>query len=67
MKFDVVLGNPPYQNPKTKTYKLWIKFLEISKDLSNHHVLMVTPTLLWRATNHIQDLRSSLDSILYSV
>lgn len=46
MKFDVVVGNPPYQNPgKSKGQKLWYKFIfknyELLKD--GGYLAMVTP------------------------
>jgi len=47
MKFDVILGNPPYQNPgKSKGQKLWYKFIFKSFDLLEEggHLAMVTPT-----------------------
>ncbi len=46
MKFDVVVGNPPYQETKETSYKLWNKFLikanELTKD--NGYISMVLPT-----------------------
>jgi len=47
MKFDVVVGNPPYQRNTSKTHKLWVEFLKTSFDLSNRYVCYVTPTLLF--------------------
>ena len=46
MKFDVIVGNPPYQRNTSKTHKLWVEFLKSSFDLSNQYVVYVTPTLL---------------------
>ena len=37
MKFDVVVGNPPYLKGK------WIEFLKQATELSKEHVLMVSP------------------------
>jgi hypothetical protein len=37
MKFDVVVGNPPYLKGK------WVEFLKQSAELSKKHVLMVSP------------------------
>lgn len=47
MKFDVIVGNPPYQNPgKSKGQKLWYKFIfrchELVKD--GGYLTMVTPS-----------------------
>ena len=44
MKFDVVVGNPPYQkqNSKAKRWTLWEEFVKKSKSLADT-VIMVTP------------------------
>ena len=60
MKFDVVLGNPPYQQPNTKTHKLWIRFLQISKDLSNQYILMITPSLIWKPSSKLEKLKEDI-------
>lgn len=47
MKFDVIIGNPPYQNPgKSKGQKLWYKFIFKSNDLlkKDGYLAMITPT-----------------------
>ncbi len=43
MKFDLVIGNPPFQNTHgAKRWTQWLKFVELSKEISNT-VAMVTP------------------------
>ena len=45
-KFDVIIGNPPYQNPgKSKGEKLWYRFIRKSVDLLNDdgYLAFVTP------------------------
>jgi site-specific DNA-methyltransferase (adenine-specific) len=43
MKFDVVVGNPPYQDSTAKKVKLWFGFLEKALSLSKATVALVTP------------------------
>jgi len=49
MKFDVIVGNPPYQRSTSKAYKLWIDFLKKANDLTkdNSYIAFITPSLLW--------------------
>jgi hypothetical protein len=50
MKFDVVIGNPPYQDSSAKSSKLWIDFtLKILTELDPAFVGFVTPAS-WRST-----------------
>jgi len=44
MKFDVVVGNPPYDEQGTaKNKKLWAKFIEFAIDLTPEYIAFVTP------------------------
>jgi hypothetical protein len=45
MKFDIVVGNPPYQNGNKSSDKLWLHFASQAFDLvkQNGYVAMVTP------------------------
>jgi hypothetical protein len=51
MKFDVVVGNPPYQSTAdgSKRKKMWVKIAEKSIDIANF-VAFVTPTA-WQKDN----------------
>lgn len=46
MKFDLVIGNPPYQSIEATTKKLWPKFVERANSLveNDGYVAMVTPS-----------------------
>ena len=46
MKFDVIVGNPPYQSTEAVGKKLWPAFVELSNRLCKPHgyVCMVTPS-----------------------
>jgi hypothetical protein len=61
MKFDVVIGNPPYQNDSSKSQanKLWYKFIELGYDISKQYVAMITPD----AWTHPESSRSKYKKI----
>lgn len=42
MKFDVVVGNPPYQDGKNNNF--YQEFVRKALELSNNHVAMITPS-----------------------
>lgn len=52
-KFDVIVANPPYQDPKNKRSPLWQKFVKKSLDLleDNGHMAMIHPSA-WRKPEH---------------
>jgi len=54
MRFDVIAGNPPYLKGK------WIEFLKRSIELSNKHVLMISPD----GTNNFSTRSDKLISFL---
>ena len=45
MKFDVIIGNPPFNAPGSKpgANHLWPQFVKMSCELSNRYTLLVTP------------------------
>ena len=57
MKFDIVVGNPPYQDPTNDKKMLWNAFMDKSVDLLNPdgHLAMVTPATWLRATTNIHN------------
>jgi hypothetical protein len=43
MKFDVIVGNPPYQDNRSKTAKLWFEFTKKSIALDPSYIAYITP------------------------
>ena len=62
MKFDVVIGNPPYQHPTNKSMKLWTLFSIKALELSNAHTLMVTPSV-WLEKPKVRAFKYFTDAI----
>ena len=57
MKFDVVVGNPPYQNPNNDKKMLWNEFMDKSLDVCNDngYIAMVTPATWLTASTNIHN------------
>lgn len=62
MKFDVVVGNPPYRAPKDGDYSLWARFVDISADnlKEDGYLAMITPTGWMSPTADIRKGRRSV-------
>lgn len=61
MKFDVVVGNPPYQAGNNKGNKLWIKFINKSLKLSDNLCYVVPMSLMTSESKQISDIRKMLN------
>ena len=53
MKFDVIIGNPPYQRPTAKRFKLWPEFLSQALSMSKNYVCFVTPDVFVSGRNKL--------------
>jgi len=54
-KFDCIVGNPPYQNPKNGTRNLWPYFVELGIKIlkPKGYLAFITPTTWMRPSNDI--------------
>lgn len=57
MKFDVVLGNPPYQDPNNDKRMLWNQIVDKAVEVTadNGYIAMVTPTTWLTAKTNIHN------------
>jgi hypothetical protein len=57
MKFDVVVGNPPYQDPDNDKKMLWNSFLDKSQKVckADGYIAMITPATWIRAKTNIHN------------
>jgi hypothetical protein len=67
MKFDVVIGNPPYQdsNNNAKNVKLWTKFTFKAIELSKQYIAFVTPNNAIKDNTFGTKFREKLNNIGY--
>ena len=64
MKFDVVLGNPPYNAHSKMVAVLWPKFINAALDCEPEHLLMVVPiSLLKSQSKKMQQVRGRLNKL----
>jgi len=66
MKFDVIIGNPPYQDSsqKAKNNKLWHRFVDRSLSLIKPHgtISLITPSTIVGDTGYSLKMTNSLSS-----
>jgi len=62
MKFDVIVGNPPYQAPKKGDYSFWARFVNKSHKLLNDdgYLSMIIPAGWMSPTNDIRQGQKSV-------
>jgi len=70
MKFDLVMGNPPYQSSDgSKRKKIWVHFAKKSISLitDSGYVLMISPNAWKRGSDYYTELRQLLVTGLLSI
>ena len=62
MKFDVIIGNPPYQAPKPGDYSFWARFVDSGHKLlnDNGYMSMIIPAGWMSPTNDIRQGQRSV-------
>ena len=62
MKFDVIIGNPPYQAPKKGDYSFWARFVDLSHKLlkDDGFMSMIIPAGWMSPTNDIRQGKRSV-------
>jgi len=63
-KFDVIVGNPPFQDPDKPRHKLWTKFLKKSVGMAKY-VVMVAPKLATQMLNGFEVDHTKFDNKVY--
>ena len=64
MEFDIIIGNPPYQNESKTTQKpLWPKFMNIANDIANEggYISLIVPKLWISSPIYTENTRKGSD------